>query len=102
MPSATPADLIEMRVAMFTKLAGKLPVDTAAIRDVATREVGRAVDFAAQANHSLAIGASAPNDRRPLLARTTVPTLVVHGTEDPILRIRTARRWPTRFRVHAC
>ncbi len=85
MPSATAADLIEMRVAMFTKLAGKLPVDTAAIRDVATREVGRAVNFAAQANHSLAIGASAPNDRRPLLARTTVPTLVVHGTEDPIL-----------------
>ena len=85
MPANTPADLIEMRVAMFTKLAGRLPVDTAALRDVATREVGRAISFAAQANHSLAIGASSPRDRRPLLRKTSIPTLVIHGTDDPIL-----------------
>jgi pimeloyl-ACP methyl ester carboxylesterase len=85
MPTSTPAELIEMRVAMFTKLAGRLPVDTAGLRDIATREVGRAINFAAQANHSLAIGASSPNDRRPLLRKTSIPTLVVHGTDDPIL-----------------
>ncbi len=85
MPTSTPADLIEMRVAMFTKLAGRLPVDTAGLRDIATREVGRAINFAAQANHSLAIGASSPNDRRPFLRKTSIPTLVVHGTDDPIL-----------------
>jgi pimeloyl-ACP methyl ester carboxylesterase len=85
MSTSTPADLIDMRVAMFTKLAGRLPVDTAGLRDIATREVGRAINFAAQANHSLAIGASSPNDRRPLLRKTSIPTLVVHGTEDPIL-----------------
>jgi pimeloyl-ACP methyl ester carboxylesterase len=85
MPTNAPADLIEMRVAMFTKLAGSLPVDTAGIRDVATREVARATNFAAQANHSLAIGASSPRDRRPLLRKTSIPTLIVHGTEDPIL-----------------
>jgi pimeloyl-ACP methyl ester carboxylesterase len=85
MPMNTPAELVEMRVAMFTKLAGSLPVDTAGIRDVATREVARATNFAAQANHSLAIGASSPRDRRPLLRKTSIPTLVVHGTEDPIL-----------------
>ena len=55
------------------------------LRDIATREVGRAINFAAQANHSLAIGASSPNDRRPLLRKTSIPTLVVHGTDDPIL-----------------
>ncbi len=85
MPTSTPAELIDMRVAMFTKLAGRLPVDTAGLRDIATREVGRAINFAAQANHSLAIGASSPNDRRPLLRETSIPTLVVHGTDDPIL-----------------
>lgn len=85
MPTSTPAELIDMRVAMFTKLAGRLPVDTAGLRDIATREVGRATNFAAQANHSLAIGASSPNDRRPLLRKTLIPTLVVHGTDDPIL-----------------
>jgi pimeloyl-ACP methyl ester carboxylesterase len=85
MSTSTPADLIDMRVAMFTKLAGRLPVDTAGLRDIATREVGRAINFAAQANHSLAIGASSPNDRRLLLRKTSIPTLVVHGTEDPIL-----------------
>jgi len=85
MPTSTPAELVDMRVAMFTKLAGRLPVDTAGLRDIATREVGRAIDFAAQANHSLAIGASSPHDRRPLLRKTSIPTLVVHGTDDPIL-----------------
>lgn len=85
MPTSTPAELIDMRVAMFTKLAGRLPVDTAGLRDIATREVGRAINFAAQANHSLAIGASSPTDRRPLLRKTSIPTLVVHGTDDPIL-----------------
>lgn len=36
-------------------------------------------------NHTLAIGASSPQDRRALLKSVDVPTLVIHGTEDPIL-----------------
>ena len=85
MPMNTADDMIEMRVAMFTKLAGSLPVDTAGLREIAKREVGRATNFAAQSNHGLAVGASSPRDRRPLLRKTSIPTLVVHGTEDPIL-----------------
>jgi pimeloyl-ACP methyl ester carboxylesterase len=85
MPTNTVEEMIDMRVAMFTSLAGRMPVDTAALRDVAKREVARATNFAAQANHSLAIGASSPNDRRPLLKKTSIPTLVIHGTDDPIL-----------------
>ena len=85
MPMNTFDDMVAMRVAMFTKLAGSLPVDTAGLRDIAKREIGRATNFAAQANHGLAVGASSPRDRRPLLRKTSVPTLVVHGTEDPIL-----------------
>lgn len=85
MPTNTVDEMIDMRVAMFTALAGRMPVDTAALRDIASREVARAMNFAAQANHSLAIGASSPNDRRPLLKNTAIPTLVIHGTDDPIL-----------------
>ena len=36
-------------------------------------------------NHALAINASTPSDRRPLLAKVSIPTLVIHGTQDPIL-----------------
>ena len=36
-------------------------------------------------NHALAIGMSSPPDRRPQLADLDVATLVVHGTQDPIL-----------------
>jgi pimeloyl-ACP methyl ester carboxylesterase len=85
MPTNNVDDLVEMRVAMFTKLAGKLPVDTAGLRDIARREIARATNFAAQQNHGLAVGASSPADRRRLLRKTSIPTLVVHGTEDPIL-----------------
>src|SRR5512147_1271631 len=85
MPTNTVDEMIDMRVAMFTSLAGRMPVDAAALRDIAKREITRATNFAAQANHSLAIGASSPNDRRPLLKKTSVPTLVIHGTDDPIL-----------------
>jgi len=85
MPMNTVDDMIDMRVAMFTKLAGSLPVDTAGLRDIAKREIARATNFAAQQNHGLAVGASSPRDRRPLLRKTSIPTLVVHGTEDPIL-----------------
>ena len=85
LPIDTPEQKVEMRVAMFTLLAGRIPPDTAAIRAVATREVARATNFAAQANHGLAVSASAPMDRRPRLRTSTIPTLVIHGTDDPIL-----------------
>ena len=84
-PLDTKQEQIEMRVKLFSNLAGKIAPDVAALRDVATREVSRAKNFAAQNNHSLAIAASEPADRRPWLAKTTIPTVVIHGTEDPIL-----------------
>jgi pimeloyl-ACP methyl ester carboxylesterase len=84
-PIDTTEQRIEMRVKLFTHLAGKIPPDERAIRDVATREVERAKDFAAQNNHSLAIAASRPADRRTALAKVRLPTLVIHGTDDPIL-----------------
>ena len=85
MPVDTPAQQIEMRVAMFAGLAGRIRPDVDAIRAIATREVARATNFAAQANHSLAITTTTPDDRRPLLRSTSIPTLVIHGSDDPLV-----------------
>ena len=85
-PVETREEKIAMRVEMFRRLAGSAePFNEERQRDIATREVERARDFAAMNNHGIAIGMSSPPDRRPMLAKLDVPTLVVHGTEDPIL-----------------
>ena len=83
-PPKTREEKIERRAAMFRLLAGSLGTyDEAAARERFEREYDRARNWEAQNNHGLAI-ANSP-DRRPALARVTVPTLVIHGTEDPIL-----------------
>ncbi|MYE13337.1 MAG: alpha/beta hydrolase [Gammaproteobacteria bacterium] len=85
-PVETREEKIAMRIEMFRRLAGSAePFDEERQRDIATREVDRAKDFAAMNNHGIAIGMSSPPDRRPLLKELDVPALVVHGTEDPIL-----------------
>lgn len=85
-PVETREEKIAMRIEMFRRLAGSAePFNAERQRDIATREVDRAKDFAAMNNHGIAIGMSSPPDRRPLLKDLDVPTLVVHGTEDPIL-----------------
>ena len=44
-------------------------------------------DFGDRRNPTLLLimGASAPRDRRPLLRKTSIPAVVIHGTQDPIL-----------------
>lgn len=85
-PVETREEKIAMRIEMFRRLAGSAePFNEERQRDIATREVDRAKDFAAMNNHGIAIGMSSPPDRRPLLKDLDLPTLVVHGTEDPIL-----------------
>ena len=59
------------------------PYDEAAMRDIFTREVERDPNFQSSANHS-------GRDREDSavaqpLASLDVPTLVIHGTADPIL-----------------
>lgn len=76
---------IAQRMLGFAVLAGSLvPHDEARQRAIATREVDRARDFDAMQNHGLAI-ANSTADRRPQLRKLDLPTLVIHGTEDPIL-----------------
>ena len=60
---------------------GERPFDEAAVRDLVRREVERARDFAAAQNHDLL-----PHDEGPdaPLSSIAVPTLVIHGTADPM------------------
>lgn len=66
-------------------LAGdQRPFDEAAARDLVRRDIARARDHGAARNHDILAG----DDRRhPPLAAVAVPTLVVHGTADPMFPV---------------
>lgn len=82
----TREEKIESRIHAFRMLVGSAePFDEDSQRKIATLEVDRATNLEAINNHGIAIAASSPPDRRPLLSGCDVPTVVIHGTEDPIL-----------------
>jgi pimeloyl-ACP methyl ester carboxylesterase len=77
--------VVEYLVGYSRMLAGgRRPFDDAALRDLARRDAERAADIAAAQNHGLLRDGERP--RKPL-SSITVPTLVVHGTADPMFRI---------------
>jgi pimeloyl-ACP methyl ester carboxylesterase len=57
------------------------PFDEAAMRDLVRRDVERARDFAAMQNHDLLAD---DGRRRGPLSSIRAPTLVIHGTADPM------------------
>lgn len=71
------------RIQMFRTLAGsKYPYED--WRDeVFAAEIDRAVNMQSSLNHGLVVAASAL--RRERLDQLSVPTLVIHGTDDPIV-----------------
>jgi pimeloyl-ACP methyl ester carboxylesterase len=76
------ASVIEYMVDYSRVLAGgQRPFDGAAVRELARRDVERARNFAAAQNHD-----ALPDDERSRqrLSSITAPTLVVHGTADPM------------------
>ena len=77
-----PGSVIEFLVEYSRMLAGgERPFDETAARELVRRDVERARDFAAAQNHD-----AIPDDGRtpkPLSA-ISVPTLVIHGTADPM------------------
>ena len=60
---------------------GARSFDEAAMHELVRRDVERAHNIAASENHALAAEGDMP--REPLSA-IAVPTLVIHGTEDPM------------------
>ena len=71
-------------VAFAERIAGtRYPVDRAAHRLLVLDEVRRAYDPAGTGRQIAAMAVA--GDRRGRLARVTAPTLVVHGTDDPLI-----------------
>jgi pimeloyl-ACP methyl ester carboxylesterase len=66
---------------------GRRPFDEARTRDRVRRDVARAIDPAAAQNHD---SLAEDDDEREPLASITAPTLVVHGTADPMFPIEHA------------
>jgi pimeloyl-ACP methyl ester carboxylesterase len=77
--------VIEYLVGYSRVLAGgQRPFDEAGVRELARRDVERARDFAAAQNHGLLADDERPDER---LSSITAPTLVIHGTADPMFPI---------------
>jgi pimeloyl-ACP methyl ester carboxylesterase len=76
------SSVVEYVVAYWRALAGVgRQFDESGVRELAWRDVERARDFAAAQNHELLSGDGPP--RKPLSA-ITAPTLVIHGSADPM------------------
>lgn len=76
--------VLENRVQLFKLLTGSAyPYDVESRRALFAAELDRAVSFPSTINHGPAIQASAP--WRSRLGEISAPTLIIHGTEDPIL-----------------
>ena len=74
--------VIEYLVAYSRLLAGgRRPFDEAAMRELVRRDVKRARDYGATQNHDLI--PEGESSSTPLTS-VTVPTLVIHGTADPM------------------
>ena len=74
--------VIEYLVGYSRMLAGgRRPFDEAAARDLVRRDVERARDFRAAQNHDLLSHDEGPDAP---LSSIAVPTLVIHGTADPM------------------
>ena len=76
--------VIEYQVAYSRLLAGRRPFDEAAMRALVRRDVERARDFSAAQNHELLEDGERP---RGPLSSIAVPTLVIHGTADPMFPV---------------
>ena len=63
---------------------GQRPFNEASQRDLVSRDIERARDFAALQNHDVLPEGEAPSGT---LSAITAPTLVIHGTADPMFPI---------------
>ena len=82
---ATPEERITANVETWRILNGTmLPFDADAARHHVEVSIARARDFQAAIHHDLA-GREMTPERQASLSRITAPTLVIHGSSDPLL-----------------
>ena len=75
--------VIRMQVESFATIKGSRYPDDLATAESIARDFDRAINYASSGNHTPAMAQSEPWHER--LDEIRVPTLVVHGDEDPIL-----------------
>jgi pimeloyl-ACP methyl ester carboxylesterase len=69
-------------------MAGPIyPPDEKRVRDLIARSMKRSADRAGMARHNALSALGLFEDRRPKLRTVKVPTVVVHGTEDPLMSV---------------
>lgn len=84
LPQSTRDEQVAANLETWRVLNGDvLPFDEAAARRFVEASYDRATDPAAALNHDLA-GRHMTDDRRAPLSSIKAPTLVIHGTEDPL------------------
>jgi pimeloyl-ACP methyl ester carboxylesterase len=77
--------VVEYVVGYCRMLAGgQRPFDEAQMRELVRRDIERARDFAARRNHDLLADGKSPSGP---LSSITSPTLVIHGTADPMFPV---------------
>ena len=79
-----PEAVVDHLVADMRLYAGSAGFDEEATRRVARRMVERSTDVAAAGNHFLVDGGFDPG---PRLGEVRIPTLVIHGTDDPMFPV---------------
>jgi pimeloyl-ACP methyl ester carboxylesterase len=78
------ADSVVEYLVGYARVVAGHPLDEAAMGDLVRRDVARARDFAAMQNHDLL---SDDDRRREPLSSIRAPTLVIHGTADPMFPV---------------
>jgi pimeloyl-ACP methyl ester carboxylesterase len=72
-------------VACARPYTGSIPLDEARTRAIAAEVHARSHDPASAGNHWLVVGGDDEDESEPLdVRRITVPTLVMHGSDDPL------------------
>lgn len=83
-PAEDPEGFLAARIAFARRIAGAgYPFDEEAHRAVLAEEARRGYDPGGATRQIAAMAAA--GDRRARLATVTAPTLVIHGTEDPLI-----------------
>lgn len=83
-PAVDPEGFLALRLAFARRIAGTgYPFDEKAHRALLLEEVARGHDAGATVRQIAAMAVA--GDRRARLAGITVPTLVLHGTDDPLI-----------------
>jgi pimeloyl-ACP methyl ester carboxylesterase len=81
---------IEHMVALFKAMAGRgFPFDEAWTRMITTRTYDRS--FCPEGTGRQLLAIMAQGNRKKALASVTVPTLVIHGTDDPVVPVEAGR-----------